>query len=80
MFNPLLPDLSTLKNEDLDNKITELMKKYMIAARHGQGGVCNQIGVILECYKQEQKKRHAAANQKLQTKNLDLDDYINVDS
>jgi hypothetical protein len=28
MYNPLLPDLSTLKNEDLDNKITESMQKY----------------------------------------------------
>jgi hypothetical protein len=80
MFNPLLPDLSNLKNEDIDNRITELMQKYSIAARHGQGGVCNQIGIILESYKVEQRKRHVAATQKLQSQNKNLDDYINVDS
>lgn len=79
MFNPLLPDLTTLKTEDLDNKITELMQKYFIAARHGQGAVCQQISVILDAYKDEQRRRHAAANQKLVNQNRDLDDYINVD-
>lgn len=80
MFNPLLPDLSNLKNEDIDNKITELMKKYFIAARSGQGAVCQQISVILEAYKQEQHARHIKANQKLANQNKNLDDYINVDS
>jgi hypothetical protein len=80
MFNPLLPDLSTLKNEDIDNKITELMKKYFLAARFGQGAVCNQISVILEAYKAEQSTRHIKANQKLANQNKNLDDFINVDN
>lgn len=80
MFNPLLPDLSNLKNEDIDNKITELMKKYTIAARSGQGGVCNQISLVLGCYREEQQKRYIAANQKLLNQNKNLEDFINVDS
>ena len=79
MFNPLLPDLTNLKNEDIDNKITELMQKFTIAARSGQGGVCQQITVILESYKQEQRRRHAAAVQKMANQNKDFDDYINVE-
>jgi len=79
MYNPLLPDLSTLKSEELDNKITELMQKYFQAARHGQGAVCNQIGVILEAYKSEQAMRHAKATQKMANQNKNLDDFINVD-
>lgn len=79
MFNPLLQDLTTLKNEDIDNKITSLMQKYLIAARSGQGGICNQIGVILEAYKDEQRRRHMLANQKAAQANRNLDDYINVD-
>ena len=79
MFNPLLPDLSKIKTEELDNKITELMQKYFQAARHGQGGVCNQIGIILEAYKSEQAMRHAKATQKLSSQNKNLDDFINVD-
>ena len=38
MFNPLLQDLSKIKTEELDTKITDLMQKYFIAARSGQGG------------------------------------------
>ncbi len=80
MFNPLLPDLSNLKNEDIDNKITELMQKYTIAARHGQGAVCSQIVVILESYKAEQQKRYIESTKKLMNQSKNLDDYINVDS
>jgi hypothetical protein len=80
MFNPLLPDLSTLKNEDIDNKINELMQKYFLAARFGQGAVCSQITVILEAYKAEQSARHVRANQKLANQNKNLDDFINVDN
>jgi hypothetical protein len=79
MFNPLLPDLSKLKNEDIDNKITELMKKFLIASRSGQGGVCAQISVILESYKQEQFKRQADALKKLENKHKDFEDFVNVD-
>jgi hypothetical protein len=79
MFNPLLPDLSKLKNEDIDNRITELMKKFLVASRSGQGGVCNQISIILEAYREEQSKRHQAALEKLESKGKNFDDFINVD-
>jgi hypothetical protein len=79
MFNPLLPDLSKLKNEEVDNKINELMQKYFIAARSGQGGVCSQISVILNAYKGEQLDRQMLASKKL-ANNKNLDDYINVNT
>lgn len=79
MFNPLMPDISKLKNEDIENKITDLMKKYTIAARSGQGGVCQQILIVLESYKDEQRKRYDQANKKLNNQNKNLDDYINID-
>lgn len=79
MFNPLLPDLSKLKNDEIDLKITELMKKYFIAARSGQGVVCDQISIILEQYKHEQKRRYIELTSK-NIKNSNLDDFINVDS
>lgn len=80
MFNPLLPDLSTLKNDDVDNKITELMQKYFIASRFGQSGVMQQISVILAVYRDEQSRRQQAANKKLiQNQNQDLEDFIKID-
>lgn len=78
MFNPLLPDLSKIKNEDLENKINELMKKYFIAAKFGQGTVCQQISILLETYKEEQSRRHQETMKKT-VKNNNLDDYINID-
>lgn len=80
MFNPLLPDLTKLKNEDIENKINELMKKYLIAARSGQGMVCQQINIILEVYKEEQRRRYAETNKRTLQQNKNLDDFINVDS
>jgi hypothetical protein len=79
MFNPLLPDLSSLKNEDIDNKINELMRKYSIAARSGQGAVCQQLIIIIETYKTEQQQRHIKSSQKLLDQGKNLDDFINID-
>jgi hypothetical protein len=80
MFNPLLPDLSKIKDQDLDNKIFELTKKYSLAMRLGQGGVAQQIVLNLDAYKMEQNQRHVRAQQMLAEKSKDsgLDDLINV--
>lgn len=80
MFNPLLTDLTKIKTEDLELKITELMKKFTIAARSGQGGICQQISVVLEAYKSEQHRRYLEANKKLASQNKSFDDIINVDN
>jgi hypothetical protein len=79
MFNPLLPDLSELKTTELENKISELSKKYWIAARSGNGALCEQILVVLESYKYELQSKNLAAN-KIPTKSGEtgLDDLINI--
>ena len=43
MYNPLLPDPSTLKDAELDQRINELSRKYHIAARTGMNQVIPQI-------------------------------------
>lgn len=80
MFNPLLPNLSKLKNDDIELKISELSKKYNIALRHGQGNVANQIIIILQAYKDEQIKRYNETFKKSSNQNKNLDDFINVDN
>jgi hypothetical protein len=79
MFHPLLADLSELKLDELELKISELSKKYFIAARSGNSGVCQQISVVLESYRSELQKRNLATN-RVVSKNLDqdLDSLINV--
>jgi hypothetical protein len=80
MYHPLLDDPSKLKDQDLENKILDLSRKYHIAARMGQGGVAQQINVALDAYKSEQHRRQMENSQTmLKKQNKGLDDLINVD-
>jgi hypothetical protein len=81
MFNPLLPDLSKLKDQELDERIFDLTKKYSIALRLGNGSAAQQIVLNLDAYKTEQQQRQYNANKELENKNKNsgMDDLINVD-
>lgn len=80
MYNPLLGDITKLKDNEIDTKISEISKKYHIAARMGHGGVCDQLASALSMYKEEQYRRQVEATQKLAKKqDKDFDDLINVD-
>lgn len=80
MFHPLLPDLSSLKDSDLEIKISELSKKYHIAARSGNGSLCSQIIIALEEYKSELQRRLLEQSKVvMKNQNKDLDDLINVE-
>lgn len=79
MFHPLLPSLTEVKDQDLEVKISELSRKYSIAARMGDGGLCSQIILALEEYKAEQQRRMAAKTMvSMKNQDKDLDDLINV--
>lgn len=79
MFNPLLPDLKALKDQDLEVKISDLINKYHIAARSGNGYLCDQISVTLEQYRDEQKQRLLEKQQvSVKNQNKDLDSLINI--
>ena len=53
MEHPLIANLDDLSAEDLTNKITELHKKLAIAARTGNGHMCDQIRMALESYQNQ---------------------------
>lgn len=79
MFNPLVEDLTRLKDTELDSRINDLNKKYSIAMRMGNGSVGMQIAVVLEQLRDETMRRQAEATKKLMSKqNKDLDGLINV--
>lgn len=80
MFNPLIDNLSKLKDDDIESKIQELTKKYYLAARSGQGQICSQIITILDMLNDELKTRYRKRLEDL-GKNSDknLDDLINID-
>jgi hypothetical protein len=81
MFNPLLPDLTKLKDQELEDKILELSQKYHISLRLGQGSVAQQIVLTLDAYKIEQQQRQAEKMSELMNKQKKqgLDDLVNVD-
>jgi hypothetical protein len=81
MYNPLLENPAKMKNEDLEKRISDLTKKYFIAANFGHGNICGQIAATIEFYKEEQRKRFSESNQKIiKNQNQNLEDYINIDS
>jgi hypothetical protein len=79
MFHPLLPNTANLTAVELENKVNELTKKYWIAARSGNGGLCDQILMALEAYKSELQTKNSNIN-KIPTQNggVDLDGLINI--
>jgi len=79
MFNPLIAPPADLKLPELENKISELSKKYWIAARSGNGHLCEQVLVALETYKSELQQRHLSST-KVPSNNgdIDLDGLINI--
>jgi hypothetical protein len=50
MEHPLIGNLDSLTVEDLSKKITDLNNKLSIAARTGNGHLCNQIRMAVESY------------------------------
>lgn len=79
MFNPLLEDLTLLKDADLESRMTDLNKKYSIALRTGNGMLAQQVAVVIEAIRDEAQRRQREATKKLlQKQNKDLDGLINV--
>lgn len=75
-MHPLIGDLSSLKDSEVDAKINELSKKYFST---GSFELREQISMVLDSYRQESAKRQAEAYEKLmQSRNKDLDKLINV--
>lgn len=79
MFHPLLPSFAELKDADLEAKINELMKKYSIALRTGNGGLCSQVALAIEAYKEEYSRRQIEKTiVTVNKQDRNLDDLINV--
>ena len=72
MEHPLISNLEDLSAEELLEKITELYKKLGIAARTGNGYMCDQIRMALESY---QNQYHVKTQQ---DKGTPFDDVIDI--
>ncbi len=77
-MHPLQPNITGLTDQELENKITELTKKYFQALRVVPGAA-QQVSMMLEGYKWEQQRRAIEKTKKLTNNDSDFDDLIKVD-
>jgi hypothetical protein len=76
MFHPLSGDLSGFKDQEIENRLIELNKKYYAASRMGSKDLLTQLSTFVTIYREELAMRHA---QKLKQADGDLGQLINVD-
>jgi hypothetical protein len=63
MEHPLIGNLQDLTEEDINIKISELNNKLTIAARFGNGHLCQQIRMALESYQNQYRYLQDQKNQ-----------------
>ena len=80
MYHPLLPSLTEIKQAELEEKISDLTRKYWIAARSGNSYLCEQMLIVIEAHKTELQNRNQAALKAASDKsgNSGLDDLIKI--
>jgi hypothetical protein len=77
MEHPLIGPLDELTLEELGAKINELGKKLGIAAKSGNGHLCNQIRMAMENYQNKYQEKLQESYKKAQGDN-NFDDKINI--
>lgn len=76
MFNPLVDSLDHLSDSEIDNKISELGRRYF---QSHNPQMQQQIAVLLEMYKEEARTRRAKQYLKIQQNGDNgLDSLINI--
>ena len=77
-MHPLQPDITSLTDQEIENKITELTKKYFQALRFVPGAA-NQISLMIEGFKWEQQRRLIEKSKRPRDGDATFDDLIKVD-
>lgn len=77
MFHPFEGDLSQLKDNEVEEKLYELNKKYYAAYRLGNQDLLTQVATFVSIYKEELNRRNQLKLK--QQLDGDLGQLINVD-
>lgn len=75
-MHPLTPDLSGLKDDELQRKVAELSRKLNQAYAFGQPSLVGQIQMVLQDYQGEQMRRQQKMLDDLMAKNNNKFDGI----
>lgn len=78
MYHPLLMEPSKLKDADIEAKITDLSRKYNLAARMGNFELCEQMVMIIEALRLEMRDRQAKRSSQ-KVNNTTLDKLVKID-
>jgi DNA polymerase III delta prime subunit len=84
MLHPLQEDVTLLKDDELEEKIRNLSKKYLLASRYSNQSVLGQMQMLLTTYKEEQTRRlrkqyQETISQAKDEVETDLNELVNVD-
>ena len=77
MEHPLIGNIDNLTEDQLGERINELHKKLNLAARTGNGHMCNQIRMAMENYQNMYQTRLQESYRKAQG-DSNFDDKINI--
>ena len=77
MFHPFEGDLSQLKDNEVEEKLFELNRKYFAAARLGKPDLLTQLATFVTIYKDELSRSYMLRSK--QNLDGDMDQLINVD-
>lgn len=78
-MHPFASGLSSLSDQELDNKITELTKKYYQSLRYSPS-IASQVVLLLDTYKTEQQDRVIAKAKKASENGEDeINELIKID-
>lgn len=78
MIHPLGNDITKLTDQELENKIQDLTKKYFQALRFSPS-VASQVVLLLDSYKLEQQDRFIAKSQKSNDGDDEINELIKID-
>jgi len=81
MLHPLSQDLSQLKDQEIEMKISELSNKYLVAQRIGNHELLTQVQTFVTIYREEMSRRYRETmkTSSQEMMNGDLDQLVNVD-
>lgn len=75
-MHPLIQNLSTLKDSDIEKHVNDLTRKYFMTSN---AELRSQLCLILDTYKEELSVRRAQELERsIADKNKDLDKLINI--
>jgi hypothetical protein len=57
MFHPLAPNLTSLKDEELNKKVAELLQRMTFAQRTGNFQMLSQLQTLYYGYQEESQRR-----------------------